>query len=417
MSAASQSAPPVHHIPILDEPTIYIYGDTLEGQLIAHSLKRLSKPPNVNLLFATVENRDRWNKDRRITVSLNDYVETTRDFVAELGRPPFKRHGRIVTRDVLNEPVVNPHWETKEPGPLTQDDPPVPDFDNKIPIKYLILAIPPHSVVPRLQAIMHRLSADSTILLIHQGLGVLERIAVECWPDAAKRPNLIQGFSTHRLYKNTQTNSNFMVNWSDQGSITVAPLPRFQKTLFEADAFAAMEEKPAPSDAEYLINTLKKCGSLLMNDTSVTDLFLAQLEAVVIESIIQPLSALLDVRNGQILYSYHFTSSIRLLLTELSLVVRSLPELQSYPNLETRFAPERLETLIVAQLYRTSMDWTPMATDVRAGRAVGIDYFPGYIIKRGEELGMKCWMNFTIMHLVKGKTLTIRHENNAQVPV
>lgn len=44
-----------------------------------------------------------------------------------------------------------------------------------------------------------------------------------------------------------------------------------------------------------------------------------------------------------------------------------------------------------------------MVQDVRSGRLTEIDYINGYIIKRGEELGIHCVMNYMLMHMVKGK--------------
>ena len=399
-------------------PKIHIYADSLLGMFIAHSLRSAQKSPPITLLMPSTLHMNKWRgrgTQPSISVHFENIEEKTHGFMAELARGSLRMHGRTVSSDEFfqEDKPVNPHWDKRPPGPPLEHDPPPPDFNNKAPIDHLIMAVKPTMAVPRLLGIRHRLRPDSTVLLIHQGLGILEDITTSVFPDADSRPNLIQGLSTHRLYP--VVNQDFSVDCYQAGSLTISPLPRFSKTLFEPSAFATANDL-APT-TEYLVNILKSCPTLLANDTSVTDLFLSQVERLVVDSIIEPLSSLVDCRNGQLLYNYHITSALRLLLTEISLVVRALPELQSYPNLETRFAPDRLESLVVGRCYQYGGDLSNMALDVRSGHGTLIDYLNGWIIRRGEELGLKCWMNYLIMQMVKGKRNTVAAERQEELPL
>jgi 2-dehydropantoate 2-reductase len=141
-----------------------------------------------------------------------------------------------------------------------------------------------------------------------------------------------------------------------------------------------------------------------------------QLERLAVNSIIGPLTVMLDSRNGGILYNYSLTRTMRLLLSETSLVLRSLPELQYIPNVAQRFDPGRLETFTVGFAHRTRDQIHLMLDDVRRGNRTEIDYVNGWIVRRGEELGIRCFMNYMMVNLVKGKGNMIQHEMGEDVP-
>lgn len=45
-----------------------------------------------------------------------------------------------------------------------------------------------------------------------------------------------------------------------------------------------------------------------------------------------------------------------------------------------------------------------MREDIRKSRITEIDYINGYIVRRGEERGLKCVLNYMLLQLVKGKS-------------
>lgn len=121
-----------------------------------------------------------------------------------------------------------------------------------------------------------------------------------------------------------------------------------------------------------------------------------------------PLTALLNIPNGSLLDNSHISRSTRLLLAEISLVIRSLPELTSVPGIRARFAPERLESLYLGVAEKTAANSSSMREDMRKSKPTEIEYINGYIVKRGEELGIKCVLNYLLMQLVLAKNLDAR---------
>ena len=108
---------------------------------------------------------------------------------------------------------------------------------------------------------------------------------------------------------------------------------------------------------------------------------------------------------------------MRLLLAEISLVIRSLPELQNVPNVQSRFDPGRLELYAVQVVSATPENLSSMLQDVRAGKETEIDYINGYIIRRGEELGIRCIMNYMLMHMLKAKHQIVAQDDSDRLPI
>jgi 2-dehydropantoate 2-reductase len=148
-----------------------------------------------------------------------------------------------------------------------------------------------------------------------------------------------------------------------------------------------------------------------------SSLLLYQLEKLALNAIINPLTALMDCENGEILYNYSFTRVMRMLLIEISSVICALPELQGIPGIENRFAPERLRSMVTKLANQTAKNTSSMLADVRSGKTTEIEYINGYIVRRGEELGIKCAVNYMIKHLVLAKQQMVKQRVSGAIPI
>jgi len=71
----------------------------------------------------------------------------------------------------------------------------------------------------------------------------------------------------------------------------------------------------------------------------------------------------------------------------------------------------------VAVMSKTSNNLSSMLQDVRAGKQTEIEYINGYIVRRGEEMGIKCVMNYMLLQLVKGKQQMVNRRFDDYVPI
>jgi 2-dehydropantoate 2-reductase len=274
-------------------------------------------------------------------------------------------------------------------------------------IECLIICTKAHHTELAIKDICHRLTKDSTICFVHNGLGVIESINQNVFPNPATRPHYIQSVFSHGLTRK----DHFKIAHMGVGSMIVSPVEKSNTSPVTAEG----DNTWAPS-TKYLMRLLTLTPPLVAMADTPAGLQQYQLEKLAINCIINPLTALSDCTNGELLYSFSFTRVMRLLLFEISAVITALPELQGIPGIEDRFSPERLRRQVVNIARMTAQNSSSMRQDINGRRMTEIEYFNGYIVRRGEELGIKCALNYMIKHLVQGKAAAAKDRENSFVP-
>lgn len=400
------------------------------GSFIAHSLRGLANPPPVTLIFSRRDKYNEWNESsQRLTLVTDSDAEFREGFDAEIATPRIRYHGKEV--GLSSDAPVPPEGKStleREPEKLLEGE-------SAGPIRSLIICSKAPFVLQGISSVKHRLDKDSVILFLQNGMGTAEEVTKEIFPDPATRPHYMLGINSHGV--NNASGLPFTATHAGFGTISLgilpherdrnpaspyAPAEKFMAHTFTGPQQPAIDdlnpEYPPPTPAgttwtpnqRYLLRTLLRTPVLGATSFSPPDLLQMQLEKLAANCIINPLTVLLDARNGAILYNYALTRMMRLLLAEISLVIRSLPELQYIPNVSSRFDPGRLETQVVAIADRTKNNVSSMLMDARAGKITEIEYINGWVVRRGEELGIKCVSNYLLMQMVKGKGGMIARE-------
>ncbi|KAF1947219.1 hypothetical protein EJ02DRAFT_440435 [Clathrospora elynae] len=413
--------------PVLDR-RIHIMGVGNVGSFIAHALRGIPNAPPVTLIFARWEKLNEWTESsQRLTLITDGDAEIRDGFDAEIAIPRIRFHGKEVG---LNTASQGPSEDSLS-GESTE------------PISSLIICSKAPYVLQGLSSVKHRLGKDSVILFLQNGMGTVEEVNREIFPDPATRPHYMLGINSHGMH--SSPDSPFTTVHAGFGTIALGILPHERLRpasapyLPDAKFIATKAGKPVYPDPphdlnpgyppplsskfpftpnqRYLLRTLLRTPVLAASSFSPPDLLQMQLDKLAVNCIINPLTVLLDARNGAILNNYALTRTMRLLLAEISLVIRSLPELQYIPNISQRFDPGKLETVVVAVAHRTRGNVSSMLADVRNGMQTEIEYINGWIVSRGEDMGIRCAMNYMLVQLVKGKRLVVQHEIEQGVPV
>ncbi|KAI9708747.1 MAG: hypothetical protein M1820_003702 [Bogoriella megaspora] len=428
---------------------VHILGTGSVGKLVAHSLKTVPGCPPVSLIFHKRQLCEEWRANgEAIKLTTDGLTEVQRGYDIEVAIPPEIEHGRITKPNSFmpNLPPRDPRIERELEGkpfvPSDQLSRPLDDLESNEPIFNLVVAVKAYQAVAALLAVRHRLSHHSTICFLQNGMGIIDEVNKQVFPDEDLRPSYMLGVVSHGV--NTQ--SAFSATHAGQGTMQLGIIPRERRPWETFNQYQVPSEpaeeaasstvyKPVytdqtpisenmkrttsrwPLSSRYLLRTLTRIPVLCAVGLTPPDLYVAQLEKLAINCIINPLTVLLDARNGAILFNFHITRVFRLLISEISLVFRSLPELQGTPNLKLKFSPDRIETLVVSAANATSENVSSMLADVRAGRQTEIEYINGYVVKRGEELGIRCAMNYMVEHLVWGKGQMVGREVREDVPM
>jgi 2-dehydropantoate 2-reductase len=424
--------------PVLDR-RVHILGIGNVGKFIAHSLRGVPHPPPVTLIFHNRQSLRNWEESpKRIQLITDGAIERREGYDAELALSRLRSHGQEIRKET---DIGNANSGTSSSGSQPEQFR-LPEGESSEPIQSLIVCTKTQKVVQALSAVKHRLYKDSVICFLQNGMGTVEEVNRELFPDPETRPYYMLGINSHGLKgaddKYTAVHAGFGIislgilpHERDRKDAPYSPTPKFKphaqhdlspvkpKNTANPDPFAPSPTRSTSNwtpNQRYLLRTLLRTPVLSATAYSPPDLLQMQLEKLAVNCIINPLTVLLDARNGSILYNYSLTRVMRLLLSEISLVMRSLPELQYIPNLEQRFDPGRLETLVVRAAHRTRDNISSMLADVRAGRQTEINYINGWIVKKGEEQGIRCLMNYMLVHLVQGKGRLLQTELSEDVP-
>ncbi|KAF1958627.1 hypothetical protein CC80DRAFT_441146 [Byssothecium circinans] len=404
------------------------------GIFVAHSLRGIvPNPPPVTLIFHKQQALKEWKESRqRLNLVTDGDTEFREGFEAELAVPRIRYHGKEVQQATSEDEASERQAQSQQPRVLAGESTEL--------IHSLILCTKATMVLQALSAVKHRLHPESVILFLQNGMGTVEQVNKEIFPNPATRPHYMVGINSHGIHRTddrfTTVHAGFgtislgiLPHERDRESAPYAPETKFKSQREPVPAKPAHEAKPDPFAPEptrgtfrwtpnhrYLLRTLLRSPVLGATAYSPPDLLQMQLEKLAVNCVINPLTVMLDGRNGSILYNYSITRTIRLLLSEISLVIRSLPELQYIPNVQQRFDPGRLETMVVGVAHRTRDNISSMLADVRAGRQTEIDFINGWIVKRGEELGVRCLMNYMLACMVKGKGQMVQIELGESIP-
>jgi len=400
--------------------TIYILGTGSIGKLVAYALKGgiNHMVPPVTLLLHRPSLLEEFEKNNRsITMTTNDVEETKSGFDLQLALPerqdPGKPHFVGLNTDKFSHRAGN---DT---------------------ISNLVVTVKAHQTVSALRSVRHRLTPLSTICFLQNGMGIIEEVNDKVYPDPAERPQYMMGINSHGVHQLSNTSAVH----AGHGVISLSLVRSFDEASGEEHAggmadsrasasssdlerspkrnptIASQDSRPIPPSAHYLLDQLTRPPVLAAATIAPSQLLLTQLEKLAVNCVINPLTVMLDARNGDLLANFALTRTMRLLLAEICTVFQALPELRGVPGIQTRLSPQRLEAMAVTVARKTGANISSMLADARRGVQTEIDYINGYVVRRGEELGIKCVTNYMLTQMVIGKQQLISREIENYTPV
>ncbi|OJJ43427.1 hypothetical protein ASPZODRAFT_19518 [Penicilliopsis zonata CBS 506.65] len=387
---------------------IHILGMGNLGTFVAHSLASRQSPPPTTLMLHHPQIYSAWlSKKRCLAVNVNGLDDIKTGF--DVNVLDENKWYSISYQQSKNEPVdtESPRRRLAESKIEGQDLLSQAMEDNE-KIECLIVAVKAPRTVAALNKVRHRLTPDSTVLLLQNGMGTIQELNDRVFTDPQTRPHYMFGIVSHGLKRKEY----FQVEHSGIGTTIISPIPPHN----DLSTTNPLGDGWAPT-TKYLLRTLTLTPPLVAIAETPSSLILYQLEKLAMNSVINPLTSIFDCDNGELLYNTSIDRLMRMLLMEISSVICALPELQGIPGIEDRFHPERLRRMVLQLASKTSGNTSSMRRDVSVGTPTEIEYINGYIIRRGEELGIKCAVNYMVKHMVISRqTLNNKRESKA-IPI
>jgi 2-dehydropantoate 2-reductase len=328
--------------PSLEARRIHVLGIGNIGRLFAHSLSRISNRPPVTLLF----HRPSLAQD-------------------------FKKAGEaieIITNGTSNKQSGFDYEVIGAEGAKEQPDE---------PIYNLILANKATQTLSALTTIKHRLTPQST------GLGTTSSLDA-LFPTPSSQPSYLTAVVFHGIYSTAPfTSIHAGVGFLHLAPTSISPI--------------------SPDSFRYLLTTVLTLPAVNAIEATPSELLIIQLEKLVVNAIINPLTALFRIRNGE-LYDFPVLEPlIRKVLEETSSVILALPELgDEGRGTRERFGVRALGGLVREKALLTRGNRSSMLQDVEEGKGeTEIRFINGWVVDQGKELGVGVEVNERIVQMVE----------------
>ncbi|WFD03119.1 hypothetical protein MOBT1_001808 [Malassezia obtusa] len=315
-------------------------------------------------------------------------------------------------------------------------------YDSTAPIECLVVATKADSTLAALQRFVPRLTPASTLVLVQNGMGVLDALLARYWRDPRARPNIVLASATHGCYLKRPLHTVHAAF----GAIHFGVLPGAGagaagvERALRADDGAPVSLDVAAIPDQPETRTLRATVALLLalpldvHWEPIRQFQLRALRKLIINACINPTTALVDCRNGALFGQTSATELFGALCTEASQVLEarardarahaatrdadvarltSLPlqdlltqaDADGLPLLDASLRPASMLREVENVIQSTAPNWSSMHQDVQGRRAsTEIDYINGYLSELGRTYGIPTPVNDTLTALVKMKT-------------
>ncbi|TAQ85494.1 hypothetical protein B7494_g6180 [Chlorociboria aeruginascens] len=379
-------------------PSVHILGSGPAGQFIASTLAGIPDPPSVTLLLHRPLHLQKWYDEGQAIKLFKDGLI--------IDQPGINIEAATHFSDAKFRPLDNNGYSEDQ-----EELPPDTVIDN------LIVTTDGYRVVSALTAVKHRIRRSSTIVFMQGGLGVIDLVNTAIFPFPEHRPTYMLGNSTHSFIS---TDRKYAVALKQQGSMEFLILPRKEPVeRNQQTGFTIRKVFNSPqwtANSKNLLRTLCRTPELKARGCDTYTFLRSYMEFLAVNSVIGPLSVLFDCSNDKLLSNYHVTQAMQPLLSEISYIIRSLPELSKVPHLDHQFSSKTLERVVLGVCMRTGGSLSKMLQAVRLGERTDIDFYNGYLHSRASELGIECPRNEMVISLVKGKQMIKKKENDSYIP-
>ncbi|KAM3078486.1 2-dehydropantoate 2-reductase (Ketopantoate reductase) (KPA reductase) (KPR) [Clarireedia jacksonii] len=333
--------------PVLSK-RIYVLGIGNLGRLFAHALAMSPSPPPITLLFHRPTLHEEWVRDGRTIEIIHNGVS---------------QKGGVFDAESIECAGI---------------------------ISHLIVATKAQHTAKAIQSIKHRLHPSSTLLFLQNGMGTVEEVNEKVFQHLPERPNYLIGVTSHGVY----SNGPFSSVLAGRATATIASIASSQINGTARDSTNTENDN-------YLLHQVQQPEILNVKQVSHDQILQLQLEKLVMNAMINPLTVIFDCKNGELFKIEAATQYMEKLLAEASQIICSLPELAGRPEVKKRFATTRLKQIVLDIANVTAGNTSSMRQDVQAGKKTEIDYINGYIVKKGKEFGIKCPINEGLVEQIR----------------
>ena len=336
-------------------------------------------------------------------------------------------------RNVDFEPLGrSPRSSTKgSSGPSTAvDTEATPAEEDHKPIESLIVTTPPTATRSTLNSLIHRLSPQSTIVLMQTGLGVYEKLITTLFTNPARRPHFIIASPRHNAW--LKQPNHVVHNLAGSINFSIVPDPRgrdFETMLRSPDVsplsrglrltdITNKDDDPKFEEYASLRNTvavLSRLDALNVSWLPMEEGEIVFRRDLVVRAVTDALAVTLGLPNGELLSTVSSRNLAETLILEICGAFRQqwFTELRSHlppegqsqqlPSLPKGLGRRALMGDLVRHLLVTKESSAPMLSDVQMGVQTQLRYGLGYLLGIGRAYGFPMPMTSALYRTIKAR--------------
>jgi 2-dehydropantoate 2-reductase len=261
-------------------------------------------------------------------------------------------------------------------------------------IQNLLLTTKAPDAVPALRSILPRLASDDQpvriIVLCNGALAVKDEVEQTLREDDAKRRvDLVLASTTHGAYRDDETMDGSADQVDDEDYLYHVVHAGVGKTFVENE----------PQLAQLLDQSGLTCTSISSRDMTI--LLWKKLAA---NCVINPLTALLRCSNGELPQHELYDEYHERIVEEIALVAETLQVETCNADDSTEqqhLSPSQLQAFVRQVIDDTASNKSSMLQDILHNRRTEVDYFNGYVERKGSMLGVDVSANRELCERVR----------------
>lgn len=277
-------------------------------------------------------------------------------------------------------------------------------------IENLVITTKTYQTHDALKPYLPYINSKTNLILIQNGLGVLEVLKNEVFKSTNDRPQLFQGVISHGAFQD----KGFIFNHAGFADLKIARLPWTEAESIQDQKF--VENDAVENSMVELLTEPNFAKAIACKHMTYQELLFGQLYKFLINCCINPVTAIIDCDNGELFSGCRpvFTLIVEECLSVLRVAYKTLFEYEekyngkeNYPVLQVKstFEIEKMVDVIVdVGCVVNAKNSSSMRQDTRYLRDTEIEYINGYIVQLAKTLNLDenaAKVNKTISELVQ----------------
>ncbi|KAF9767749.1 hypothetical protein IL306_015038 [Fusarium sp. DS 682] len=259
--------------------------------------------------------------------------------------------------------------------------------------------------VKAIASVKDRIDDKTSICLLNDGMGVLERIREDILDGTQPEPTFYLGHMSHALVFNRNRDS-------------VKQLKSGRTVFTTADAIITAEKQlHVSAEQTHLMHSLKRVKELNTTIGSYDYWLKFKLPSMMFTAAVEPVCVLLDLPYNGFMNNRSAQKMMNQLLAEMALVTENMPEVKDSPDLINFLRGEGLKKFCYRRITGKSKAPSDLLTRINKGLQTDINYQNGYFLKRARDLGIDTPTNQLMVQMIKARRAEQLSKLKSIIPV